>query len=136
MARYQAKVAERNAQLDNEAAANAQERTRLASARLYREQSQLAGQQNAALAANGVDLGFGSALQVQQDTARIGAEDQAQLYKSGFEEARGFEINAANRRGEAQSKRMEATAAKTKGYFDAASSILGGANQISKYRSR
>lgn len=132
--RYAAKVATRNAQLSNEQARDAQEANRLEAQRLYRKAGQVAGQQNAAMAANGVDLGFGSAMQVQSDTARLVGEDASQLYRKGYEETRGFEINASNQRAEARGRKRAATAALVEGAFDVGSTILGGAKEYSKYK--
>ncbi len=134
MSRYEGKVADRNAQLTTQQARDAQDRTRIEAARLYRKAGQTGGQQRAAMAANGLDLGFGSALQVQQDTAMITAEDAGQIYKSGAEEVRGFDINAGNYRAKAQGARQAASAAIVKGVFDVGSSVLGGATQYSKYK--
>lgn len=134
MQRYQARVADRNAGLSNEAARDAQDRNRIEAQRLYRKTGAVAGQQNAAMAANGIDLGFGSALQVQQDTAAIGAEDVSQLYRSGYQETRGFEISASNDRAQAAGARAGAKAAIVKGVFDVGSTVLGGASQVSKYK--
>lgn len=127
--RYAARVANRNAELANEQARDAQAANRLEAQRLYRRAGQMTGQQNAAMAANGVDLGFGSALAAQQDTAMLVAEDAGQLYRKGYEEARGFEINASNYRAEGRGRRQAATNALVEGAFDVGSSILGGAKQ-------
>jgi hypothetical protein len=129
-ANYQAKVNDQNAALADQQARDSLDKTNIEAQRRYREQGQLKGQQEAALAANGVDLGFGSALSLQQDTAMIGAEDVGQIYKAGNERTRGYEISASNYRTEAQSNRYKASAAKTEGLFKAASSILGGASQL------
>lgn len=127
--RYEAKVADRNAQLANQQGRDAAERQQTEAQRLYRRAGQVSGQQRAAMAANGLDLGFGSALQVQQDSAMIAAEDAGQLYKAGNEERRGFDIDAGNFRAKAQGSRQAASAAIVKGVFDVGSTVLGGAKQ-------
>jgi hypothetical protein len=132
--RYASRIATRNAQLANEQARDAQAANRLEAQRLYRKAGQVAGQQNAAMAANGIDLGFGSALQVQGDTAMLVGEDATQLYRKGFEETRGFEIDALNQRAEAAGRKRAATAALVEGAFDVGSTILGGAKQYDQYK--
>lgn len=132
--RYQARVADRNASLATQQANDAIERNRTEAQRLYRRAGQVAGQQRAAQAANGIDLGFGSALQVQQDSAMIAAEDVGQVYKAGAAEVRGFDIDVNNYRAESRGARQAAKAALVKGAFDVGTSVLGGAKEYSKYR--
>lgn len=134
MDRYQARVADQNARLSDEQARDALDRNKVDAQRLYRKIGQTAGQQTAAMAANGIDLSSGSALQVQQDTSAIGAEDVAQLYKSGAQEERGYEISAANDRAKAQGARQAATGALVSGAFDVASTVLGGVSQYKKLK--
>lgn len=132
--RYQARVADRNAQLAAEAGATIDRNTKLEAQQRYRQQGQYAGQQVAAMAANGLDLGFGSALDVQRDTAMIGAEDIGRLYEGGFERRRGNDIEGSNYRSQAQGERQAATGALVKGAFDFGSTVLGGATQYSKFQ--
>ena len=134
--RYQAKIADRNAQLANEQARDAQDRGQIAAQRLYRQIGQQKGQQITAMAANGIDLGSGSALQVQRDTAMIGAEDAAQLYRGVDAEVKGFGVNAANYRAQASGARQAATGAIVGGIFDVGSTVLGGATQYAKLKPR
>ena len=134
--RYQARVAERNATLENEAARNALERNQMDAARLGRRVGQVSGSQVAAQAANGVDLSWGSAAQARGNTAELAAEDYASLYSQGAEEMRGFAISAANQRSGAAGARMNAGAAVTKSYFDAAGTVLSGASSAYRYRGR
>ncbi|MFL0418420.1 hypothetical protein ACH0CP_12710 [Sphingomonas sp. 179-I 2A4 NHS] len=136
MSNYQAKVADRNAGLANGQARDAQERTRTQALRVGRQVGQMKGQQRAAMAANGIDLGMGSALQVQQDAAMIGAEDIAQVYRQGDEEVRGFTLNAANYRAQAKGARQAAAGAIVGGAFDVGTTMLGGATQYSDYKAR
>ncbi|ODP39253.1 hypothetical protein [Sphingomonas turrisvirgatae] len=132
--RYEAKVAERNAQLENESARNAEDRRKIEAQRQYRKLSQVQGQQQAAMAANGIDQGFGSALQVQRDTASMGAQDVQSIYDASAQEIRGFDINASNYRAKARGARMQATGALVKGALDVGSTVLGGAQRYAKYK--
>jgi hypothetical protein len=132
--RYAAKVAERNAKLEAEGARNAQENGQLELRRHWRRVGQVAGQQQAAMAANGIDTSFGSALQVQQDTAMLAAEDAGQIMRATDENIRSFDIRASNERAQARGARQQASGAITGAAFGTMSTLLGGASQYSKYQ--
>lgn len=127
--RYQAKLADRNAKLENESAGLALENTREAALEHYRKLAQLKGQQRVAAAANGVNVDFGSALDVASDADMLGREDSRRIYDTGYQEMRGFEINASNYRAEAQGARQAAKGALVKGAFDVVGTALSGASQ-------
>src|SRR5512139_187745 len=80
--KYEQKIAERNAKIASEAARDSEERGKLENQQLGRKVAQTKGQQAASMAANGIDLGFGSALNVQDDTAMLASEDAEALYKN------------------------------------------------------
>src|SRR5207342_1423782 len=54
------------------------------------------GQQIAAMAANGIDVGYGTAERIQQDTQDLSNEDAQNLYKNQQQQQRGRLINAGN----------------------------------------
>lgn len=62
---------------------------------------QLIGSQRAALAAQGIDIGSGSALDVQTDTAALIAEDAMTIKNNAWREAWGYKVaaNDATNRG-------------------------------------
>jgi hypothetical protein len=124
---YQASVADRNARFSQDQAQDSIQNTNLEAQRRYRDLAQTKGRQVAAMAANGIDLSFGSAADVQRDTAATGAEDLAQLYKGGNERTKGFEINAFNARAEAAGDRARGKGALIDGIFGGVASALGGA---------
>lgn len=126
---YQAKVADNNAKLENEAARDAIERGRTESQRYQRELSQKMGAQRASLAANNIDINFGSAAAVRGDTALFGQEDVATIRENSMRESKGFEIGAANYTAEGVGARIKATGALVSGAFSAGSTLLGAANQ-------
>lgn len=130
--RYQAAVAERNAQLSNQSAADAIQRGKLEEQRSYRRTAQLQGEQRAALAANGIEVDFGSAADVQRDTAAAGAEEAGIIRENAMRETRGYEIEAANFGASAVADRAAAKATMVKTAFDTTSTILGGAQQYRK----
>lgn len=133
-AAYDQQVAKTNEALANEQARDTIEKTRIERQRRQREGAQLAGQQQAAMAANGVDLGFGSALDVQRDTQMITNEDVEQINKSGFQQQRGFLINAANYRMQARAAKAKGKAAKLGTYLGMAGTALSTASQINGMR--
>lgn len=132
--RYEARVADQNAKMDNEAAFRETENTKTAALAHYRRIAQLKGEQRVAQAANGVGLDFGSAVDVQSDTDMLGREDTQRIYDQGAEKVRGFDISAANYRSSAKASRFAATGAIVKGAFDMAGTALGGASQYSKMK--
>ena len=73
----QAQVAENNARVAEWQAQDALRRGGIAASDKGIRTNQLKGSQRAALAANGVDLGVGSALEVLSDTDYFGRPDQA-----------------------------------------------------------
>lgn len=133
-ARYQAGIADQNVKLANGQARDSIDNTNIEAQRRYREQSRLQGQQTASMAANGVDLSFGSAADVAKDTTMIGAEDVSQIYKAGNERTKGYEINAFNYRSQAAASRSQAKGAIISGVLSTASTVLGGASQVSKMK--
>jgi hypothetical protein len=92
---YQAKVAKANAGLEYEAARDSEDQGRRDSLSFYRQVGRLKGDQIAAMAANGIDVGFGSAARVQDDTASLAREDAGNVYRNTYERTRGNLINAA-----------------------------------------
>lgn len=127
--RYEARVADRNAKIESEAAFTATENTRTEALAHYRKLAQLKGEQRVAQAANGVSLDFGSAMLAQDDTEMMGREDVARIYDQGEQAVRGFDINSANYRDQGKAARKAATGALIKGGFDIASTALGAATQ-------
>lgn len=133
-AKYQARVAERNAKLENEAAFREQENTRTEALAHYRKVAALKGQQRVTAAANGVSLDFGSPADVIDDTDMLSREDVNRIYEQGFQRSRGFEINASNERAQARASRAAAKNAIVKGVFDMGSTALGGAKQYANIK--
>lgn len=129
---YQARVADRNARMEEDSRRDAIDRSKIEARRQQQQSAQVQGAQRAALAANGIDIDFGSAAALRADTVSANAEDALMLARNGEREARGFEINAANFTADARASRSARTGTLVKGGFDFGSTILGGAKQ---YRS-
>lgn len=131
---FEARVADRNAQMERQSAQDAIERGRVEDARYQKQLSQRMGAQRAALAANGIDLSFGSAADFLTDTAVIGQEDSATIRENAMRETRGFEISAANYQGQASAARSRATGQAIGGALSTVSTALGGAQQFQKMK--
>jgi len=68
----------------------------------YRRQvKQTIGSQRAIMAAQGIDISTGSALDIQTDTAEWGAVDALTIKNNAFREAAGYKIEAIGYRGQA-----------------------------------
>jgi hypothetical protein len=135
-ANYEGELARRNAALEVERARDSNERGRLEARSFFRDVGQVKGQQAASMAANGIDVGFGSAVRTAEDTQMIADEDATSLYRNIGERTRGFDINASNFRSEAAAARARGRAAITGGVIGAASSLMSGFQQQSMTRAR
>lgn len=132
---YNAQVADMNAKLSERRARDAIERGQLDEQRKRQEVAQIQGQQRAAMAANGVDLSFGSPLNIIVDTATMGEIDALTIRSSAAREAYDFDVDAVNRRADANLSRMRAKSEKTGGYLQAAGTLLTGAgNAYQKWK--
>lgn len=133
-ARFQAKIAERNADMEREAGQQELQNTREAALDHYRKVGQMKGAQRARAAAAGVGADFGTAAAVVDDTEMLGREDVGRIYKQGAQNLRGHDIAASNFESQAGASRQAGTAALIKGGFDMGSSLLSAANQYSKMK--
>lgn len=130
-AQLQAQMADQNAKLAEEAARDAVRRGDEAAARHYREVGQLKGNQIAAAAASGIDTGFGSAVEIQIDTAILANADADIIRENAMREARGLRIDAWNYRAQKVAAKEAASQAVLSTVIGVASAGLGGATQIS-----
>ena len=135
-AKYQAKIAERNAGMEREAARQEIENTRTEAMGHYRKIAALKGQQRVAAAANGVSLDFGTAADLLADTEGLGREDIQRIYESGNQRLRGHDINASNFMGEASAQRQAGKGALIKGVLDMGSTVLGGVKQYNDLQNK
>lgn len=133
---YESNVAKTNAGLEVERARDSIDRGALERRDFYREVGKAKGEQVASMAANGIDLGFGSGLRTQQDTAMLAQEDARDLYRNIDERTRGHDINASNFRAEAKAARSRGRTAMVGSVFQAAGSVMGGFQQQAGMRAR
>lgn len=95
-AAYQRNVAEINSKLADLKGEDALQRGEDA-ARDYKKQvNRMIGSQRAAFAAQGVDVGYGSAADIQADTATQGELDILTIRSNAFREAWGYKVEANN----------------------------------------
>ncbi len=130
--KYQQKVATANQRAESARAADAIDRGTQDQDRLARRYRSMQGSQRAALAANGVDVDFGSAGDFLQDTRDLYREDADTLARNTGNEVKGIEISAANFGAQAKASGMAATGAAISAGFDAGSTILGGVGKVNK----
>lgn len=127
--KYNAKVAEMNATLADRKSRDALERGKIEEQNKRQEISQLQGRQKAAMAANGVDLTFGSPLDTMVDTATLGELDALTVRRNANREAYDYEVQGVNQRSGAALDRMNAKSATTGSYLAAAGTVLGGVSK-------
>ncbi len=127
--RYNQQVANMNAELSERRARDALDRGREEEQQARLKAAQIQGAQVAAMAANGVDLGFGSPLDTLVDTATMGELDALTIRRNAASEAYDYRVQAASGRADAAMDGASANSAMTGGYLDAFSTILGGGSR-------
>lgn len=130
--RFQAKIATENQKTENARVLDALDRGQIEARDAARRQAQLAGAQRAAMAANGIDVSFGSAADLMADTAMFGREEQTTVRENTRREVMGYDTNAANFGAQAKAARSAATGALISGGLQVASTIAGGAQRYGK----
>lgn len=134
--RYNAQIQEMNATLAERRAKDTIERGKVEEQRKRQEVARIKGAQTAAMAANGVDVGFGSPLDTLVDTAVMGELDALTIRTNSYREAYDHRVDAVNKRAGASLSRMNAKSAETGGWLSAAGTVLGGgANAYKQYKS-
>mgnify|MGYP000338322025 CR=1 FL=1 len=124
---YQAKVAENNAKVGEWEAQDALDRGRIAEQQHRLKVSQLKGQQRSALAASGVELDSGSALDVLSDTAYFGEMDALTIRSNSERQAWKARVGASNSRAESTLLTASGQQAVRAGNIGAVSSSLSSA---------
>ena len=129
-AKYQTAIANRNAQLEESNRVDAISRGETQQMQHYRKLAQAMGEARVRNSAAGLDVGFGSAANLEGDIALIGYEDSSAISQNTIKEVKGYDINAANYRAEGKASTMKGKAASMAGYVGAASTLLSSASQI------
>lgn len=132
-AKYNAQVSDMNAKLADRSAKDALERGKLEEQKQRQKTSQVLGAQQAGMAANGVDLTFGSPLDLLVDTAVMGEMDALTIRTNSAREERDIRQQGANYRGQAGMYRAQASSASSGGFLNAMGTVLGGGAQAGAY---
>jgi hypothetical protein len=131
---FEAGVSNVNAQLERQAAEDSLKQGQSEKLQFWRKVGQIKGQQNASMAANGIDVGYGTAANIAGDTQSGANEDAKNLYGNIDQRTRGFIINNWNDRMQAKAAKAQGKAAFVGSIFQAGSSLLGGFQQQAKMR--
>jgi len=127
---YQAKIDENNRNVALWKAADAKARGAKEEAALRVKVAGLKGRQRSALAASGVEVGSGSALDILGDTAALGELDALTIRSNAERESYEQNVVASNLQANAGMKRMGAQNARIAGKIGATTSLLSGAGSI------
>lgn len=131
MYNYQAKVAQENAEIANKNAAQ-ERQTGIEEARLQRMKAlQAVGSQQAAMAANGMDISQGTSLDIIEDTAAMGELDALQIQTNYEKKALAYEQQANNYTNQANLDYISGKNAYTSGKVGAITSGLNGLSKAS-----
>jgi len=129
-ANYNAQVGDMNAQIAERRAVDALERGKTEEQRKRNEVAGIKGRQTAAMAANGVDLSFGSPLDTLVDTAVLGELDALTIRTNSYRENYDYKVDAVNKRAGANLERMKASSATSGGFLSAMGTVLTGAGKM------
>lgn len=109
--KYQEKVGKNNAKAAEYAAADAMARGAVAEQQQRARTRALMGQQKAALAANGIDIGTGTGSLLLTDTAGLGEFDALTVRNNAMKQAYGMNVQADNLLSEGKAARAGANMA-------------------------
>lgn len=105
--KYNAAMASAQADMANQSARDALSRGASDANAALQQANKTASSQRVAMAAGGVDVGSGTALDVLADTASAGAFDAAIAKNNAAREAYGYQVQAAMSRAEAKQARRQ-----------------------------
>lgn len=134
--KYEAKVAEANARAESDAAREQLRIGKDEAADRYRQLGRVKGQQLAAMAANGIDVDYGSAVRLQEDTKDEGRIDVERIYRNTKNAAQGHVNQAANYRAEGQAAKAKGKSAFYSSLFEAGGTLLGGAAKFKEIKAK
>lgn len=133
---YQAAVAEDNAKIANANAAE-ERQSGIEEARLQRMKTlQSVGSQQTAMAANGIDITQGTALDIIEDTAAMGELDALQIQYNAEKKALAYEQEANNYTNQSNLDTIAGKNAYTSGIINTVSSGLNGLSSTAQVASK
>lgn len=128
---YQNEVAKQNAGLADFQAEQEAKIGAIAEERHRAKVKQMIGSQRAGLAANGLDLSGGTALDLVTETAMLGEEDALMLRFNAMNKAWGYRTEATNLRNDGKWAKAAGQNAATATYLNTASQALSSASNMS-----
>jgi hypothetical protein len=131
---YAAKVAQQNKELTKEAASDEIKQGYDQREQLGEDIAKQVGSQKARMSANNIDIGFGNAAMVIDDTLTTGEDDQKALNENINRRVKGFQVDAWNFESETRAQLANKKNAKIATGFNMASTALGGATSYAKYK--
>lgn len=126
--KYEAAISDINARLSEKAAQQELQRGQFEVGQITRRAGQIKGSQRASMAANGVDLGVGSAAELQASTDLLKEQDVRQIEVNAIAGAWGYRTQGTNYRNEARVSR--ASASSISPGLSAGTSLLGSAGSV------
>jgi outer membrane murein-binding lipoprotein Lpp len=124
-AESQAELLDFNATIADAQAKDAEARGQIEADRYRTSVKGLIGHQRAATAAGNIDVGFGSALDVQADAAYLGELDALTIEQNAAREAWGYRVDAYDTRKRAEITRKEGVMMEAAGRQRASASYIG-----------
>lgn len=126
MGDYQKSIFDTNARFSELRAEDAIKRGDKEAQNVQKQAKRLIGSQRATLAAQGIELDEGTALQIQEDTAELGAADAMTVRNNAWREAWGFRAQALDFRSQGKMAKLGAR-------NRAASTLLNAGMQSAQY---
>lgn len=124
---YQAQVARNNAQIAEQNARYAEQQGQAKEGIIREKTAQIIGEERAAMGANNVDAGSGSAVRVQADSARMGELDALTVRNSAARDAYNWRLQSSTFSQEAILQDRQAIMDKRSGELNFWATSLGGA---------
>ncbi len=135
-ASFQQQIAIANAKRTDQQIADARARGVEETQAVYRAGDAVIGETRAGLAANNMDLSFGSPLDTILDTSVAVERDARRTMENTRREVNDLQVQKANQLNGASAYGAEASNAKTAGLVAGVGTALGGAGDIYKYRAQ
>lgn len=123
---YQQQVADQNAAIGRNQAEQARQIGNIEEARVRRQARAAVASQRAALAANGLDINSGTALDLQAETAGFGEADALTARSNALRQAWGFEVGAVNDVNQGRAARAAGQNAATGTLLTTGANLAGG----------
>jgi hypothetical protein len=127
--RYEQEVAEQNAKLDRVRQDQAREAGNIQEEQQRARVRQVLASQRAAFAAQGVDIGTGTPLDVLGETAGMGYADALTMRSNALREAWGYGVSATNEQNRGRFARWSGNSQATGTLLSTASSVAGSWSQ-------